>query len=84
MAPATPRHAGFDHLLGTAVTDAAFGATLLAHPGETAARFGLSTGDAALVADIRAADLRAFATALLSRLSGRSAGENRHAGALVG
>ena len=84
MAPATPRHAGYDQLLGTAATDPDFQSTLLANPRETALHFGLSAGDAAMIADICAADLRQFATELLPRLAGRTAGDRRHAGALVG
>jgi len=84
MSPAVLRHAGFDQFLGTAATDPAFQSTLLANPRDAALRFGLSAGDAAMVADIRAADLRAFATELLPRLAGRIAGVDRRAGALVG
>ena len=63
-------HAGFERLIGTASVDSAVRRALLRDPWATAMAFGLSDADSALVADIHAADLRAFAAALVPHLYG--------------
>ena len=64
-------HAGFERLVGAAVVDPILSHDLLRDPRGTAIRFGLAPADADIVADIRAMDLRSFATALLPRLYGK-------------
>jgi hypothetical protein len=66
-------HAGYERLLGTALVDGEVKNRLLRNPKETALTFGISPVDVEMVADIRATDLRAFATALLPRLYGERA-----------
>lgn len=66
-----PLHAGLERLVGAAAVDHALGRSLLRDPQGTALRFGLEPADAEVVADIRAVDLRSFATALLPRLYGK-------------
>lgn len=63
-------HAGFERLIAHAAVDPALRRDLLRDPHGTILRFGLTPGDAALAADIHAADLSAFASALLPRLYG--------------
>jgi hypothetical protein len=72
MAPSPTLHAGFERLIGTAFTDPSLKQNLLRDPHATALQFGLTHADAAMVADIRAGDMRAFATALLPRLYGKA------------
>ncbi len=64
-------HPGFERLIGAAAVDSTLNRDLLRDPRATALRFGLTPGDADLAADIRAVDLRAFASALLPRLYGK-------------
>lgn len=64
-------HPGYERLIGTAVVDSTLGTNLLRDPRGTAIAFGIAPADADLAADIRAADLRTFAAALLPRLYGR-------------
>jgi hypothetical protein len=66
-------HADFERLIGTALVDRDVKDRLLRNPKETALTFGISPADVEIVADIRATDLRAFATALLPRLYGERA-----------
>ena|SRR5579862_2810698 len=77
-------HAGFERLIGAAYTDAALGNALLRDPRGTALEFGLTPEDAAVVADIRAVDLRSFAAMLLPRIYGKGVarvpGHNAFAG----
>lgn len=64
-------HPGYERLIGAAAVDPTLGRALLRDPRGTALRFGLAPQDADVAADIRAADLRTFATALLPRLYGK-------------
>ncbi|HEV7214096.1 MAG TPA: hypothetical protein VGP33_03145 [Chloroflexota bacterium] len=58
-------------MIGTAAVDPVFSSALLKDPRAMALEFGIAAKDAEMVADIRARDLRAFATALLPRLYGK-------------
>lgn len=71
MASGHHLHAGYERLVGTALVDSKLATALLRDPRGTALRFGLEPADAEVVADIRAVDLRSFATALLPRLYGK-------------
>jgi hypothetical protein len=84
MSPSPTLHAGFEQMIGTAAVDMGFKSALLHNPHHTALSFGIAPADAALVADIRATDLRAFASALLPRLYGSNAGATRRADAVAG
>jgi hypothetical protein len=64
-------HAGYERLIGTAFVDSRLANDLLHDPRGTALAFGLTAADAEMAADIRAGDLRTFATALLPRLYGK-------------
>ena len=66
-------HAGYERLIGAAAVDPALRRSLLRDPRGTALTYGLAPHDADLVSDIRARDLRTFATALLPRLYGKGA-----------
>jgi hypothetical protein len=72
MAPHPTLHSGFERLIGTAATDPVFSSALLQNPRAIALKFGIAPKDAEMVADIRARDLRTFATALLPRLYGKA------------
>ena len=61
-------HIAFERLIGTAIVDQGMERALLQEPRTTALRFGLSPEEAALVADIRAPDLKSFSAVLWSRL----------------
>jgi hypothetical protein len=84
MAPHPTLHAGFERLIGTAAVDSAFGTALLQNPRATALQFGIAPHDAEIVADIRARDLRAFATALLPRLYGKGSSRAPFSSAVAG
>ena len=84
MSTGATLHAGYEQLMGAAAVDAGLRMARLADPGETARRFGLSAGDAAIVALPRATDLGAFAAALPPRLYGGSTGCALGACAVVG
>jgi hypothetical protein len=71
MAPHPTLHSGFERLIGTAAVDPVFSTALLQNPHAMALKFGIAPSDAEMVADIRARDLRSFATALLPRLYGK-------------
>lgn len=77
-------HPGYERLIGAAVVDPDLKRSLLRDPGGTAVQFGISTADAALVADISALDLRSFAAALLPRLYGENSASVPYQGASVG
>ena len=84
MAPHPTLHAGFERLIGTAATDPVFSSALLRNPRATALKFGIAPKDAEIIADIRARDLRAFATALLPRLYGKSSTHGTYRSAVAG
>ncbi len=73
MTPRTPLHSGYERLIGAAAVDAALNRALLQEPRKTALTFGLAPDEADLAADIRAGDLRTFASMLLPRLYGQAA-----------
>jgi hypothetical protein len=77
-------HQGYERLIGTAVVDSTLGSNLLRDPRGTALAFGLAPADADIVADIRAADLRTFAAALLPRLYGKGATDVYYRSAAAG
>ncbi len=68
MRPHYKLNEGIERLIGTALVDATVRRTLLRDPRRAALEFGLPITDAAIVADIRATDLRSFAQAVLPRL----------------
>ena len=65
-----PLHQGYERLIGSAAIDAVLTRALLRDPQGTALNFGIPAEDASLSADIKAATLQSFATALLPRLYG--------------
>ncbi len=68
MRPRQQLHSGFERLIGTALVDTTVRRSLLQDPQQAALEFGLSATDAAVVADIRATDIRTFAQTLIPRL----------------
>ncbi len=66
--PGQPLHAGYERLIGMAITDRRVRADLLSDPHGTALRFGIAADEADLMADIQATDLQSLAAALISRL----------------
>lgn len=79
-----PLHVGYERLMGSAIVDTTLASDLLRDPRGTALAFGLAPADAEVAADIRAADLRAFAAALLPRLYGKSTAHAFHRRAAAG
>jgi hypothetical protein len=65
-----PVEQSIERLLGSAFLDGDVARRLLREPGPTALSFGLSPAEAALIGDLRAVDLVAFARALSARLYG--------------
>ncbi|MGH2411179.1 MAG: hypothetical protein ACRDGS_12535 [Chloroflexota bacterium] len=84
MSPSPTIHAGYEQMIGAAAVNSGFKSALLRDPRAAALRFGIAPADAEIVADIRAADLRAFASALLPRLYGSTSGPVHHASAVAG
>ncbi len=77
-------HPGYERLIGAAAVDPTLGRALLRDPRGTALRFGIEPNEADMVSDIRAADLRSFAAALLPRLYGKGATGVAQHSAVVG
>lgn len=77
-------HPGYERLIGAAAVDPSLGRALLRDPRGTALQFGIAPHDAEMVTDIRAADLRSFAVALLPRLYGKATTDVTQQRAVVG
>jgi hypothetical protein len=77
-------HTSYDYLIGTALIDRDLAHALLQDPQGTALRFGLTSNEASLMADISAPNIHSFAATLLPRLYGDGTTRVLHRSAVAG